>query len=122
MKLPKSFKLFASEYKVVIDNKEVNAADSLGLLSIDNKKLSLATKQDGEDLPYDTILDTFYHEIMHAMFFAINERDLAKNEKIVDILGKLLRQFLETVKFENYDSKYVTRKNTSKTSKGRKSK
>ena len=99
-KIPISFKLFASEYKVEIDNKTNDAKGNLGHALVDLKKIVLADKVGIDDLPEDTVLDTYYHELVHCILLAMEERQLTKNEKFVDLFGKLLRQYLETVKFE----------------------
>ena len=45
------------------------------------------------------MLNTFYHEKVHAILRAMNEEELNENEKFVDVFAKLLRQSDETSTF-----------------------
>jgi|WetSurSiteA1Bulk_404760.scaffolds.fasta_scaffold388962_1 predicted SprT family Zn-dependent metalloprotease len=98
-KIPNSFKLFASNITIDYDDIVNDALDHLGTAYMDLKKIRLATKTSGKDLPQDSILDTFYHELVHMILYHMNEKKLCSDEKFVDTFAKLLRQALETAKY-----------------------
>ncbi len=50
-------------------------------------------------LPKDQIRDTYYHELAHHFMIASGREDLSQNEILVETMGKLFRQFIESAKF-----------------------
>jgi len=91
-KIPKSFKLFASTINVEFDNKLCNDKEAYGLADYGACKIFL-TKVNGVDkLSDDRIMDVFYHEKVHLILDSMGHFDLSKDEKFVDLFGKLLRQ------------------------------
>lgn len=99
MKIPKKFKLFNTIYKVVWDNKRMNDKHSYGYSEYSQSRITLSTRDSVEKLSKGRIMDTFYHEKVHAILDAMHERDLSANEKFVDIFAKLLRQSDETAEY-----------------------
>lgn len=96
MKIPKSFKLFATTYNVIWDNERMNDKSLYGLCDYSTCTISLAKTYNMDELSQDRILDTYYHEKVHAILNAMDESDLCSNEKFVDVFAKLLRQSDET--------------------------
>lgn len=99
MKIPKTFKLFGTTYNVIWDNKRMNDKGCYGLSDYGKSEITLSTTQGTELLSEDRIIDTFYHEKVHAILDMMNERELSENEKFVDIFSKLLRQSDQTQTF-----------------------
>ena len=99
MKIPKSFKLFATTINVVVDNQRTDDMGVFGCYQPHNNTIVIADKYGIYNLSEDQILDTFYHEKVHSILRAMNEEELNKNEKFVDVFAKLLRQSDETVTF-----------------------
>lgn len=99
MKIPKKFKLFATTYNIVWDNKRLNDKQSYGLSDYSKSQITLSTTIGVEELSEDKIMDTFYHEKVHAILDMMHERELSENEKFVDTFAKLLRQADETAEF-----------------------
>lgn len=97
--IPSSFTLYSSEINVVFDNERMKQMKCLGLCESDHNKITLCDESDGEKLPLDAILDTYYHEKVHMILFYMNEEKLGYNEKFVDTFAKLLRQSEETTEF-----------------------
>jgi hypothetical protein len=96
MKIPVSFKLFGSVTNIVYDNERLNREGKYGEHDYSQQKITLSTTHGVLELSNDKIMDTFYHEKVHAILGAMNERDLNENEKFVDVFAKLLRQSDET--------------------------
>lgn len=101
MKIPKSFKLFATTITVIFDNRMMNEKQRYGEARYSQSQIVLAETDNHERLSEDKMLDTFYHEKIHSILDAMNERDLSSNEKFVDVFAKLLRQSDETSVYEN---------------------
>jgi len=99
MKIPKKFKLFGTTYNVVWDNKRLNDRQEFGLSDYSRSEIILSNTLGTEDLSEDKIMDTYYHEKIHAILDMMNEGELSANEKFVDVFSKLLRQADETAEF-----------------------
>jgi len=98
-KIPKSFKLFGTTYKVEFNDERMNNEKNYGICDYSTSTITLSTVDGIRKLSKDKILDTYYHEKVHAILEMMNERDLSTNEKLVDVFSKLLRQSDETAKF-----------------------
>lgn len=99
MKIPKRFKLFGTTMNIVWDNKRMNDVGAYGSHDYATCEITLSDKEGIDDLAEDRIMDTFYHERTHAILDAMNEVELSKNEKFVDVFSKLLRQAIESEEF-----------------------
>jgi len=69
--------------------------------SFSESKITLSTTHGVDKLSDDKILNTFYHEKVHAILDTMHERELSANEKFVDTFANLLRQSDETSKFNS---------------------
>lgn len=98
-KIPESFKLFATQINIIWDNKHCNEKKIYGEANYSQSKILLSNTDDCYKLSDCKMLDTFYHEKVHMILDAMNERKLSSNEKFVDIFAKLLRQSDETAIF-----------------------
>ena len=101
MKIPKIFKLFSTEIKIVLDNKFCNDLQMYGLADYSQSKIFISDTHGVNKLSQGKIMDTFYHEKVHMILDTMNEHELSKNEKFVDVFAKLLRQSDETSEYEN---------------------
>lgn len=97
--IPKSFTLFATEIKIVWDNKYCNDGGKYGESDYSSSKITLSKTIGVNALSDGKIIDTFYHEKVHMILDTMHEGELSKNEKFVDQFAKLLRQADETAKF-----------------------
>lgn len=99
LKLPKSFKLFGTTIDIIFDNTRMNDLGYYGLFESGKHKITLSTIDGLNDLGKDRIINTFYHESVHAILDSMNEIELNKNEKFVDVFAKLIRQMNETKEY-----------------------
>ena len=95
-KIPYSFKLFGSTIRIKWDNTRMNDINAFGEYDHSTLTISLCDLDGVRSIDKDKILDTFYHEKVHAILSAMKEDELNKNEQFVDIFAKLLRQSIET--------------------------
>jgi hypothetical protein len=94
MIIPKRFKMGAVDFKVKMLNK-VDAEDSLGLSDNDEAWIKLKRGLNRQRLEH-----TMCHELMHCLFWAAGRDDLGEDEQLVDVMGALLHQYLETQRGE----------------------
>jgi len=99
MKIPKSFKLFATQIDVIFDNKRMDDRECYGLAEYSTSTITLGESHKLKPLSEGKIMDTFYHEKVHMILDTMEERELSENEKFVDIFAKLLRQSDETATY-----------------------
>ena len=92
MKIPKSFKLFGTTYNIIWNNDKLNDKNNYGECDYSTSTITLSNTEGTKPLSEDKIMDTFYHEKVHAILDMMHERDLSANEKFVDVFSKLLRQ------------------------------
>lgn len=101
MKIPTSFRLFASTINVEMNNKLMHERNNYGEARYSSCLILLSSIDNGESMSEDRIMDTFYHEKVHMILNSMEERELSKNEKFVDIFAKLLRQSDETAEYQD---------------------
>ena len=99
MKIPKSFKLFSRDIRVVYDDEQMDKESAYGFCDHEEGEITLTKKHKYNILSDELITQTFYHEKVHMILFEMQENELSYNEKFVDIFAKLLRQSDETAKY-----------------------
>lgn len=98
-KIPKKIKLFGTTYNIIWDNKRLNDKEVYGLCDKSKNQIILSTTFGLDKLAEDRIIETYYHELVHAILEAMFERELSSNEQFVDIFSKLIRQAIESAEF-----------------------
>jgi len=99
LKIPNSFKLFATTINVVVDEKRMEDIKAYGYCEYSYSRITLSKKDGLEDLSDGRMMDCFYHEKVHMILSSMKRDELNKDEEFVDIFAKLLRQSDETAKF-----------------------
>ena len=95
MKIPKSFKLFAHKIEVKFEDDLYKNHDLWGEARYRRKEIAIDSNI---DQGYKE--QTFLHELIHMIFDFMEERELSKNEKIVNNMAELLYQVIETMEYE----------------------
>ena len=116
LNIPKNFILFGHKYTVVIkkdlfetENCYGNADEDLKLIQIqDLGEVTKRYKEDGKMverkliITEETMIETFFHEVVHIILDSTGELNLSQNEKFVNMMGKAwLEIYLSSV----YDQK-----------------
>jgi len=99
MNIPKKFKLFGTTINVIWDEMKMDNMKAFGLSEYGKSRITLSKEDGSEKLSKGKILDTWYHERTHMILNTMNEAELSRNEKFVDVFSKLLRQADETAEF-----------------------
>lgn len=97
--VPKKFNLLGHTIVVKMNNDRMSDKNALGYCHPLHNEITLADTTDGKPLQESTIEHTFCHELVHLILNVMNENELYKNEKFVDVFGGLLHQYLKTAKF-----------------------
>lgn len=98
-RIPKRFKLFGTTINVIVNDKRMDDINAFGYFEYSKSLITLAKKDGVNDVNKDRMIDTFYHERTHAILNSMQENELSKNERFVDVFSKLLRQADETAEY-----------------------
>ena len=98
MKIPKRFKLMGQTIAVESDCKVSTLADDNGQAIFDGNRIML--NPPSKDYPQEQHEQTCCHEVIHFFFHAIGEKKMRDDEKLVDLMGHMLHQFLTTQEYK----------------------
>lgn len=93
MQIPKRFQLLARVYKVIPDD-TLHERKMLG--EIDHDECAISLRPQALIKPEYKDMQAFFHELAHAILISMGERELAANERFVDLLGAMMLQFDKT--------------------------
>jgi len=111
-RIPKEFTLFGHKYTIVFRDDLLEKENCYGSFDEDLKILELqrigmakkVSEVDGVKTLVDvmvtkeTFIETFFHEMVHAMLESSGEDELSENERFVNMMGKcLLEIYLSSV-------------------------
>lgn len=114
IKIPSEFTLFGHKYKVVMCNNLFEDEDCYGTADGDLKLIRLQStgsvirryEEDGKSyentliITDDTLIETFFHELVHIILDATGEIELTENERFVNMMGKSLLEIYQTSNYE----------------------
>ena len=96
-KFPTSFVLFGHRYRVVFSDDLYTKHNRFGDVDSDAKLIRVQTSAEvtsSEDntftIPDSVVVETFLHELVHAVLAEMEEDSLYKNEKFVGLFGRAL--------------------------------
>jgi len=98
MKIPKQFKLLGQTIKVRNKRRLLFDNDSWGCSIFRTNQIQLLKKTKSNPINKEWKEQSFCHELVHMILDRAGEEELCSNEKLVDLLGSLLHQFLKTKK------------------------
>jgi len=93
VRLPKSFELMGHTWQVVQTAEKLSDGD-LGHCSQNELTIRIDPNQ-----PAITKSHTFFHELVHAILFALGKEELNSDEGLVDAIGGALDQYHKTKKY-----------------------
>lgn len=106
--IPSTFKLAGHTYTVKLQKDLLTTDNEFGSL---NEVTHVMTLQPPDPVPQSRVESTFFHELLHAIFYELGESELDKNERLIDSIANLLYQALSTsdgdiLKSRNRDEKH----------------
>ncbi len=87
IKIPKYIQIGATKVRVLVKNQELAESGSWGKSIFGKSEIWIATKQDGEAISEQTVMQTLFHEIQHYIFKTHGFGVENDNEQLVDICG-----------------------------------
>jgi hypothetical protein len=93
--LIKTFQIGARTFRV---KKVKECGGSLGRCKSTLGELHVVTTWDGETIPDDSQEQTLWHEIFHAILNEIGQLKLSEDEILVQSVGAMLHQVVNTMK------------------------
>jgi hypothetical protein len=90
--IPKEFNLAGLKIKVELNPNLYQERKIVGEARYPSQTISL----DSTVLEKESAQQNFYHELIHWIFYILNEDELRNNEKLVDQMAYLLHQALST--------------------------
>jgi rubrerythrin len=101
--IPSSFWLGGLKIDVEYDNTLARNKNFIGEARYSEQRVVL----DPSVSPIQTLEQSFLHELVHWIFYLMNEDELRNNEKIVDLFSHFLYQALVTAKHESIKAEEV---------------
>lgn len=112
-KIPSSFCLFGHKFTVVIVDDMFEKEDRYGdidhdtkLIRIQRKKSVTKTYKDNKkdksviiELTDETVIETLFHEMAHAILESLGECKLSDNEALVNMIGKAMLEIYLTSEY-----------------------
>lgn len=82
----------------IIYTDELLKRGAWGLYNHPQQKIFIQTKDHtGTELSEDFMTGVLFHELTHAMFDILGYNDLSENEDLVDRVGHVIKQIIETL-------------------------
>jgi hypothetical protein len=117
-RIPSKFTLFGHTYKVVLEKDLFEKENCYGTADDDLKLIKLQAlggvvkkrEEDGKiiEVPLTitdkTLIETFFHEVVHAILDAAGETELSENERFVNIMGKAWLEIYLSSEYEKEES------------------
>lgn len=97
MKIPSTFRLAGQTITVVLDPELYTRRKIIGEAVYVTQQILLDTGTCSQEQQQQN----FIHELLHWIFYIMNEDDLRNNEKIVDLTAHFLHQFVISQTFDN---------------------
>ena len=94
LKIPKKFNICGREIKVIINKNLLKKENLLGKCIFDLNEIHIA-----DSLVGDVLIETFYHEYLHWIFYMLDEEELNKNEQLINQMSSVICQYMKTKKY-----------------------
>jgi len=97
MKIPKELYIAGQKITIEVDN-DLSYDNELASACNSENRIKICEVFKGDQLPDDMIEQSLWHEIVHQIFYKMNEFELTGNEKLVQTFSLLLHQAIKTLK------------------------
>jgi hypothetical protein len=97
IKIPKQLKLMGQTIKVIYEEGLLKRADSVGHARYRENTIALQKSTGAYPLTDEQIEENFFHELLHFIFFKLDETEMMSNEKLITQISGLLHQALRTM-------------------------
>ena len=94
-RIPKKFKVGSVDYEVRLV--EHCGDDDFGLFKCCPSTIEISNKAGGYEVPKSRQQQTFWHELTHAILFAMRKDDLYEDESFVNTFSSFLSEAINTM-------------------------
>lgn len=98
IKIPK--KVCIGGQEIEINFKDRLESDNLGECCVAEARIDIAKTFKGREQAYTIQLNTFYHELTHAILDTMGEDDLSENERFVSCFSSFLCEAMNSIKYD----------------------
>jgi hypothetical protein len=95
--IPKQFELLNRTVTVEYDPKLLYRENLVGEARYRECKIILQSNTDEHPISDDDLFHNFMHELIHFVLLSAGEKEMTKNEELVDLISGLLAQFFKTI-------------------------
>jgi len=99
MKIPKKIKLLNQIIEVKYDNDYCDAHGVLGQADSNHNLIVICSRYEGKSVPIEKQSQILCHELCHIILSMIGQKELYKDELLVDNLGTALFDLIENNNF-----------------------
>lgn len=99
IKIPNKLKVGGQDINVIFQN--TNNSDKMGECCLWNGTIKISELYKGEPQTESSKLNTFYHELTHAILDTMGEYDLSSNERFVCTFSGFLCESLRSFEYNN---------------------
>lgn len=96
--IPRTFQVMGITYTVVMQPSLAHDTNNLGMTNYRTQEIELQCGSEGYPIPEEQVEQCFFHELVHVVLHAMQEDELEKNEKFVDLFASLLHQIVSTMR------------------------
>lgn len=98
--IPKSFELFARKIDVRFRDDLMEESECIGRAIYQKSLIELQSSIKGaKSRDKGDITDTFFHELVHFILYAMADRELQGSEEFVSVFGRLLHQVFTSMEY-----------------------
>ena len=101
--IPVCFEICGITHRVIFEDHD-QVENKSGSYDPVTATITLYRYSRGRKLTEEVIYNTFLHEIMHAVFIAIEEYDLSDNEQLVQNTANILNSIISTAKYIQHEN------------------
>lgn len=106
MRIPKRIHLAGMTIDVVLTDTLYKNKKVIAEACYPEQKIMLDTTM----LGYEGMCQSYCHELMHMVFYVLNEDTLRSNEKLIDTTAHLLHQALQATDYYSHEELFADRK------------
>lgn len=97
--IPRKFEMLGRTIEVVYDDKLLYKENVVGEARYREGKIILQPSTEEHPISEDGLIQNFLHELLHFVLYEAGEKELTKDERLVDLFSGLLTQFFKTRSF-----------------------
>lgn len=96
-KIPKQFNIMAHTITVSLDDDIALDDHRWGEINYNKGTIKLSQELASKKFPKSKVKDTFWHEVIHAILFYMDEAELNSNEDFISRFAYALNQVVESM-------------------------